>query len=315
MKTYHIALIVSLFTCGTSYAQNSPLNQSVVGHNAADAFTYNGNTVSHYSVGWYNDMPNTPPMAYLSGYNGFKFFTGQQPRLIIDVDGRIGIGTVSPVRDFQLGNSGSNYGGYGRLQGNFLSLGGQNHARWEFNDQNFGIGAGKMSNNGTTDDDLYLWSYKGEGRDIRFMSTFDGNSDVATWSSNMIIKGESGNVGIGTTDPKGYKLAVAGNIISENITVKLQSQWPDYVFKPSYKLPSIKTVKAYIDRNRHLPDMPSDSDVAKEGVNLGEMNRLLLKKIEELTLYLIAKDTQLNLQQKQLNQQAIQIKQLKKRIK
>lgn len=105
----------------------------------------------------------------------------------------------------------------------------------------------------------------------------------------MVID-NSGNVGIGTTDPQGYKLAVNGDMIATSIKVKPHGSWPDYVFKPQYNLPSLSDVKTYIDQNQHLPDMPSESEVAKEGINLGEIVKLQTKKIEELTLYLIEKD-------------------------
>jgi len=100
-----------------------------------------------------------------------------------------------------------------------------------------------------------------------------------------------GNVGIGTTTiPTGYKLAVAGNAIAESMTVKLQANWPDVVFKKDYALMPLSEVKTYIDKNQHLPEIPAAAEVEKDGVNLGEMNRLLVKKVEELTLYLIEKD-------------------------
>jgi hypothetical protein len=112
-------------------------------------------------------------------------------------------------------------------------------------------------------------------------------------SQLMWIQG-NGNVGIGTTDPKGYKLAVNGGVIATAVTVKLYANWPDYVFKKDYQLPSLTAVKTYIDQNQHLPEMPSAEEIAKDGLNLGEMNRLLVKKVEELTLYLIEKDKQVN---------------------
>jgi len=94
-----------------------------------------------------------------------------------------------------------------------------------------------------------------------------------------------GNVGIGTSSPDA-KLSVKGTIHTQEVKVDMIG-WADYVFKPSYKLPSLNKVKTYIDRNKHLPDMPSEAEVTKDGVNLGAMNRLLLKKVEELTIYLI----------------------------
>jgi hypothetical protein len=113
----------------------------------------------------------------------------------------------------------------------------------------------------------------------------------------------SGNVGIGTADTKGYKLAVAGNAIAESITVKLQGQWGDYVFKPTYKLRPLSDVKNFIDQNQHLPEIPSAKEIEKSGIDLGEMVKLQTKKIEELTLYLIESNKQL------LQQQAISKKQ------
>jgi len=84
--------------------------------------------------------------------------------------------------------------------------------------------------------------------------------------------------------------------------------WPDFVFKKGYALKPLSEVKGYIDQNQHLPDMPAAAIVEKDGINLGEMNKTLLKKVEELTLYLIQKDDEIksqqdvNKQQKQINQ-------------
>ncbi len=106
-----------------------------------------------------------------------------------------------------------------------------------------------------------------------------------------------------STSAAGYTLAVGGKAIAESVTVKLQNTWPDYVFNPTYQLPSLTDIKTYIDQNHHLPDMPSAQDVEKDGLNLGEMNRDLVKKVEELTLYLIEKDQIDAEQQNQINTQ------------
>jgi hypothetical protein len=108
-----------------------------------------------------------------------------------------------------------------------------------------------------------------------------------------------GSVGIGTTNPDA-KLAVKGIIHTQEIKVDMNG-WSDYVFKPAYKLPSLSAVKAYIGKNKHLPDLPTENDVIKSGINLGEMNKILVKKIEELTLYLIEQKQQLKDQQEQIN--------------
>jgi len=136
----------------------------------------------------------------------------------------------------------------------------------------------------------------------------------ANLASNLCMTMTNGNVAIGTTDPKGYKFAVNGNAIATSMTVKLNSNWPDYVFKKDYQLPSLEEVKTYIDQNHHLPEMPSEDKIAKDGVNLGEMNKLLVKKMEELTLYLIEKDNKDKEQTAQLTSQQEQINKLKGQI-
>lgn len=102
--------------------------------------------------------------------------------------------------------------------------------------------------------------------------------------NDLVVKG---NVSVGTTSSQGHKLAVAGSVIAESVTVKLKSAWPDYVFEDNYKMKSLTEIEAFIKTNKHLPGMPNQKQVKEEGVNLGEMNRKLLEKVEELTLYLI----------------------------
>lgn len=101
----------------------------------------------------------------------------------------------------------------------------------------------------------------------------------------------NGNVGIGTIDTKGYKLAVNGSMIAESVKVKLYATWPDYVFAREYKLPSLKETKEFIKDNGHLPGMPSATEVKANGIDVADMDTRLLKKIEELTLHLIKQDS------------------------
>ena len=99
----------------------------------------------------------------------------------------------------------------------------------------------------------------------------------------------NGNVGIGTLDPKGYRLAVNGKIRAQEIKVEA-SPWPDYVFAKDYKLPSLQETESHIKEKGHLPGIPSAKEVDANGINLGEINAKLLQKIEELTLHLIEKE-------------------------
>ncbi|MEE1945889.1 hypothetical protein VRU48_12280 [Pedobacter sp. KR3-3] len=96
---------------------------------------------------------------------------------------------------------------------------------------------------------------------------------------------DNGNVGIGTTTPN-EKLSVNGKIRAKEIKVET-ANWPDYVFEEDYKVGTLQALESYIKANKHLPEIPSAKEVEANGVELGEMNKLLLKKVEELTLLLI----------------------------
>lgn len=96
----------------------------------------------------------------------------------------------------------------------------------------------------------------------------------------------SGNIGIGTIDPKEYRLAVNGKIRAQEIKVEA-SPWPDYVFAKDYTLPTLQETEKHIKEKGHLAGIPSAAEVKANGIDLGEMNAKLLQKIEELTLHLI----------------------------
>jgi hypothetical protein len=104
----------------------------------------------------------------------------------------------------------------------------------------------------------------------------------------------SGDVGIGTNDTKGYKLAVAGSMVAEEVNVKLQSNWPDFVFNDNHNLMSLTELDSFIKTNNHLPDIPSETEVKENGLNLADMNAKLLQKVEELTLYVIEQQKQID---------------------
>ncbi|MDF2859441.1 MAG: hypothetical protein K0Q87_5292, partial [Neobacillus sp.] len=107
-----------------------------------------------------------------------------------------------------------------------------------------------------------------------------------------------GSVGIGTETPR-EKLSVNGRIRAHEIKVET-ANWPDYVFKENYPLKSLDSLRAFIRENGHLPEVPTAASAEKEGVSLGEMNKILLKKIEELTLYLLEKDKEISEIKKEL---------------
>lgn len=113
-----------------------------------------------------------------------------------------------------------------------------------------------------------------------------------------------GRVGINVPDvnriPLGHSLSVFGGIMTDKVTIKSYSQWHDYVFDAGYHLMPLTELRAYIANHHHLPEVPSTEDVIANGVEIGEMQGILLKKIEELTLYTIQLQEQLEQVQKQL---------------
>lgn len=121
---------------------------------------------------------------------------------------------------------------------------------------------------------------------------------------------DNGKVGLGTSDiPSDFTLAVAGKIIAEEVVVQLQNTWwSDYVFEPDYDLMPLHKVEQFVQANKHLPGIPSASEVKNDGLSMGEMQNKLLQKIEELTLYMIE-------QGKTINQQSAKIKELEERLK
>lgn len=148
----------------------------------------------------------------------------------------------------------------------------------------------------------------------------DQNTDGTVDHLAMVIKA-SGDMGIGTSSPS-EKLEVAGNalidgeIYSKKVKVSTDpGNWPDYVFEPSYKLQSLNELEKYIQANKHLPEVPSAIEVKEKGQDLGEIQATLLKKVEELTLYMIEQNKKQESLKDRLNNLEQENIQLKKELK
>jgi hypothetical protein len=120
-----------------------------------------------------------------------------------------------------------------------------------------------------------------------FMGQVNANA-LGLWNNGAwrLITDNNGNIGIGTLSPN-QKLTVNGTIYGKEVKVDLNVPGPDYVFEKDYKLPSLEEIKLYIDQHKHLPEVPSAKEMEQNGINLSEMNMILLKKVEELTLMMI----------------------------
>jgi len=109
------------------------------------------------------------------------------------------------------------------------------------------------------------------------------------WNKNLVLNSD-GAVSINSDKfPTGYMLAVNGKIIAQGVKVSMSegTQWPDFVFAKNFKLRSLEEVESYIAENSHLPEVPSESEVKENGIDMAEMMKIQMQKIEELTLYMI----------------------------
>jgi len=121
--------------------------------------------------------------------------------------------------------------------------------------------------------------------------------DITTGHGQVFTVGNAGTVHIGhglnrniPWDPDGdFKLWVEDGIRTERVKVDIaeENEWADYVFEEDYAHMPIEKLKAFIKEHKHLPGVPSAQEVVAEGIDLGEMNKILLEKIEELTLYIL----------------------------
>ncbi|MCO6500885.1 MAG: hypothetical protein J5I47_10965 [Vicingus serpentipes] len=163
-----------------------------------------------------------------------------------------------------------------------------------------------------------------EGTDHTFISFYpDGYGSgrksyfgfYSASSNTVVLKNEitDGDVEISTTGTG--KIKLAGSVWAKEVLCQATDPWPDFVFNKNYELTSLAEVEDYIEKNNHLPNVPSAQEVKEEGINLGEMDAILLQKIEELTLYTIDQQKQLENQKGLIEKQARLIEELEKKIK
>jgi hypothetical protein len=198
-------------------------------------------------------------------------------------NGNVGIGTTNPTSRLQVEGTAH----ISSIMTGLIALDPYNHnftydgktfnhygLKWQMDDS--------WQTNSAT---LWLSSYAG-------IKLFTGGEPRFAIRSN-------GNVGIGTTNPQN-KLDVNGVIRAKEI--KVETGWADFVFHEGYKLPSLNEVKQHINKNKHLPGIPTEKEVKENGVNVGEMQSKLLQKIEELTLYVIQQNEKIQVLENKLNE-------------
>lgn len=159
---------------------------------------------------------------------------------------------------------------------------------------NFPVGTGDfarafmLSNQDGTDDFFGLGVY---GNIVNGVSSFGYGYIGKSYYNPAMSFVSNGNIGIGTLTPT-EKLSVKGNIRAKEVKVET-ANWPDYVFNDDYKRRSLSELEDFILLNKHLPDMPTAVEAEKDGIELGDMNKKLLKQQEEFVLHLIDKDKEI----------------------
>ncbi len=141
---------------------------------------------------------------------------------------------------------------------------------------------------------------------IRLQTDWNGSGTDGTGgvyfgllSTDTHVMLSNGNVGIGTLKPT-ERLSVNGKIRAQEVKVET-ANWPDYVFTDGYQLPTLKETADFIEKNKHLPGVPKAAEIEENGLSLGEMNKILLQKIEEMTLHLIEQQQQIKVMQDKIN--------------
>jgi hypothetical protein len=205
-------------------------------------------------------------------------------------DGNFGIGTTNPttaglVVNKIVGNTNAIFGGNSTgvsLQSSYPGVGFNTY----YNGGSIMIGnggAGYVGADPTTGRIIIastnVNSTAGQYNGLFEKMSITNDGTVSLGSSNL--GAENNSLGAG------YKLKVFGKIISEEVRVQLKTAWPDYVFEKNYKKLSLNELEKYIDEHKHLPNIPSATEIEKDGQHLGEIQRKMLEKIEELSLYVI----------------------------
>ena len=273
---------------------------------------------------------------------------------IHESNGNIGIGIINPkaklhifdnsnLTEIFLGeNASSNKSGIIKyIQGNNAQIGRLQLGNWGDNLQthgfniikggNVGIGTATPSSGleifrGSTNNLALLLKSSGAGwgSGLQFENTNGNKYGIYSGADgkwhfshegygDRLVINSAGNIGVGTAVPGSWKLAVNGQIRAKEI--KVETGWSDFVFFNDYELPSLKEVEKHIKEKGHLKDIPSAKEVEKNGILLGEMNSKLLLKIEELTLYTIQQQKEIEKQNSKLETQVKEISELKSLVK
>ena len=290
-----ISLICLLMLAHISRSQNSPF--FIWGTGLDGSSSQKAGIYSDVNNGLLFDAPRDASDTKLPIH--FKWRGDNVPSFLITADGNVGIGTgtATPSCKFQVVAAGANGGNF-----QFDNIGQQAFFRMS-NFTNWGLMMRSDIN------EPKIGAYYGGILLIHPFSSSSGDLDTnrgALAAFNFATM----RVGIGTTSPDA-KLTVNGDIHAEEVRVDLTVPGPDYVFEEDYDLPTLESLQNYIRKKKRLPEVPSAEEMKANGIDLGTMDMLLLKKIEELTLYIIDQNERLYAMDELIKNQENEITQLK----
>jgi len=238
----------------------------------------------------------TNSAAYIQSYQGnLQFFPGGAQSFTLQPGGKVGILNSSPQATFQVETSVNKL-----TVASASAIGGTSYVGFNAY-RNTTAGNWRFDGNGTVSAGSVI--YGDQAGNINFAAVPSLNGGSYFDLNDVDLKSKIY-----------FQVASSGVTRAKQIKVET-ANWPDFVFAKSYRLPSLKQVASYIDKNHHLPDMPTAEELEKNGLDIGAMNRSLAKKVEELTLYLIEKDKQLNEQAKKNRALEKRLARLEKRIR
>ncbi|MGY0407465.1 MAG: hypothetical protein ACWIPJ_03805 [Polaribacter sp.] len=212
------------------------------------------------------------PGSITNNFNGLSFYLDNTIRMQMNANGKIGVGVIDPTRLFDIG------------------------------------GALRVRSGGINGDPLIDLDASGSKKRSRINSEgplalaandkLTGNNSLPhlliDLDGSIFITGGANLPSVSSQTRSKYSLFVQKGLLSENYGLAPQSTWADYVFKNDYELMPLDELLNYISKYKHLPNMPSESKIAKDGYSLHEMNLKLTEKIEELTLYTIKQQKELD---------------------
>lgn len=258
-------------------------------------------------TGW--DATN---LDYLSFYTAGANAADQNEKMRITMNGNVGIGINNPKARLHIYESTALTSGSGQFMP-LTSVSGNtgsnafHHNTWlQRNSSGLGSWSDVVLVDGVSIDGSFANLNSTTGDNAKTWWKRHAYSNTQTWGdgSNTYMALEQGKLCIGAKRSSAHSnalLSVDGKIVCKDLYVTASSDWPDFVFEKNYKLASLSDVRAYYEKNNHLPNVPTACEIEEKGINMSEMSAIQMQKIEELTMYIVQLKDELDELKKQIS--------------